>query len=102
MNNEETVSQLISITWQQGILWPEQLTAVYGALEFIAPDKFKDLSRMQVGEISRHLGRIEKGVVWKPHHFRLITEQRQGLKSAIEYLEQLENNNLDAEKGRYD
>lgn len=102
MNREDIASQLISITWQQGIIYPEQLTALYGALELILPEEFKDLSRMQAGEIARHLTRIEKREVWKQHHFRLTTEQRQGLKEAIEFLEQIEDNNLDYEKGRYD
>jgi hypothetical protein len=102
MNREDIASQLISITWQQGIIYPEQLTALYGALELILPEKFKDLSRMQAGEIARHLQRIATGEVWKQHHFRLIPEQRQGLNEAIEFLEQIENNNLDYEKGRYD
>lgn len=102
MNREDIASQLITITWQQGIIYPEQLTALYGALELILPEKFKDLSRMQAGEIARHLQRIATREVWKQNLFRLIPEQSQGLKEAVEFLEQLENDQLDYEKGRYD
>lgn len=102
MDNTELFNMVYSVTWQQGIIYPEQLTAILNALILIEPPRSKCETTMRAGEIARHIGRIIKGEVWKPGHFRLTKEQKDGLEQAKKMLLQLEDNELDYEKGRYD
>ena len=108
MTEQEIFSNLYTVTWQQGIIYPEQNRALLDALKLIDPrstgDGFVNLNEliMRAGETARHIGRIIKGEVWKPAHFRLTKEQKEALEQAEKMLLQIEDNLLDYEKGRYD
>ena len=100
--DNDICGDLYSVTWQQGIIYPEQLEAVESALKQLFPNKFPTEPTMQPGETARHLNRILKGEVWKPGYFWLIAEQKEALEFAVKELYQEEDNQLDYEKGKYD
>ena len=102
MTDYEILGNLYSVSWQQGIIYPEQLEAVYNALRDLNSEDFSGEMTMQPGEIARHLNRILKGEVWKYASFRLTAEQKEALEYAIRELLQEEDNQLDYEKGKYD
>jgi hypothetical protein len=102
MDTTELFSMVYSVTWQQGIIYPEQNRALLDAIKLIDPTNVKGETTMSAGEIARHIGRVIKGEVWKPSRFRLTKEQREGLEQTEKMLLHLEDNLLDAEKGRYD
>ena len=101
MDNTEIFNMVYSVTWQQGIIYPEQNRALLDALKLIDPVNSNELI-MRAGETARHIGRIIKGEVWKPAHFRLTKEQKEALEQAEKMLLQIEDNLLDYEKGKYD
>lgn len=102
MDTAELFSMVYSVTWQQGLIYPEQRRALMDALKFIDPANMKSEPEMRAGEIARHITRIIKRDVCKPTNFKLTAEQVNALEETEKMLLQIENNTLDAEKGRCD